>query len=302
MLFDLANVKVLHLEPTTACNAACPQCSREILSLYNHANNYSEMSLQQFQKLVSIDFVRRLEKFFMCGTFGEPSIAKDAIKIFEWVKSVNPNITLGINTNGGVRTPQWWRNLAKTLTGAPNYAVFSIDGLEDTNHIYRKNVRWNKVIANATAFIKAGGSAHWDMLIFKHNEHQVDDAKQLAKNLGFTWFRAKVSSRFQIRPVEWLSPPTGYQTKNVTDSTIQCHALKEKSIYISANGKILPCCFFGNQAFTQDPQTLDILNSPNWIKISSSWEANPHKICKQSCSAQDGNTRFGHQFKIEEQL
>jgi hypothetical protein len=44
--------------------------------------------------------------------------------------------------------------------------------LEDTNHLYRENVEWKKIMENARAFISAGGTAHWDMLIFDHNKHQ----------------------------------------------------------------------------------------------------------------------------------
>ena len=51
--------------------------------------------------------------------------------------------------------------------------IFSLDGLEDTNHIYRVGVQFKKVMENTQAFINAGASAHWDMLVFKHNKHHV---------------------------------------------------------------------------------------------------------------------------------
>ena len=77
------------------------------------------------------------------------------------------------------------------MNGPKDYCVFSIDGLEDTNHLYRRNVKWEKVIENARSFITAGGKAHWDMLVFEHNKHQVDEAKSYANKLGFVWFRSK---------------------------------------------------------------------------------------------------------------
>jgi hypothetical protein len=69
--------------------------------------------------------------------------------------------------------------------------TFSIDGLEDTNHLYRRNVNWNLLIENVKSFIDAGGTAVWDYLIFKHNEHQIDQAKQYSIDLGFKEFVPK---------------------------------------------------------------------------------------------------------------
>lgn len=36
----------------------------------------------------------------------------------------------------------------------------------------------------------------WDFLVFRHNEHQVEAAKALAKQLGFTLFNPKKTGRF----------------------------------------------------------------------------------------------------------
>ena len=39
-------------------------------------------------------------------------------------------------TNGGARSKQWWTDLGK-LTKGKMRVTFGIDGLEDTNHLYR---------------------------------------------------------------------------------------------------------------------------------------------------------------------
>ena len=48
---------------------------------------------------------------------------------------------------------------------------------------------------NARAFIEAGGRAHWDMLVFDYNQHQIDQCRTLASDMGFKFFRTKASSR-----------------------------------------------------------------------------------------------------------
>lgn len=299
--FKSVPVKVLHLEPTTVCNAACPQCNRENPEFYQADQHESQLTLEQCQQMFDVDFIRGLDKMFMCGNFGEPAAADHTLEIYKYFRSVNPTITLGMNTNGSVRNTQWWQQLAEIFNQPLDYVVFSIDGLEDTNSIYRKNTVWNRLIANAKSYIAAGGSAHWDMLIFEHNQHQVQQCQELARDLGFSWFRAKVSKRFDSAPVQWLKPPQGYSLPNVVDSgAISCHAVNEQSIYVAANGHVMPCCWFGAEAFTLDSQAKSLLE--DWSVLQSSWSKNPHRICRATCTQDTVGTSFSKQWKIEQQL
>ena len=123
-------------------------------------------------------------------------MAKDLYEICEYIDQVSPTTVIRMNTNGGMRKPEFWAKMgtlfSKKLRDHWSWQItFSIDGLADTNHLYRRNVDWDKLVANAKAFIDAGGRAEWDYLIFKHNEHQIDEAKQLSKNMGFHAFVPK---------------------------------------------------------------------------------------------------------------
>jgi hypothetical protein len=185
-----------------------------------------------------------------------------------------------------------------------DYVVFSIDGLEDTNHLYRRNVHWDKVMANTSAFINAGGSAHWDMLIFKHNEHQLDDAEELARNMGFTWFRHKVSKRFVTNPIQGIEAPLTFTLPNVPNvNQIKCHALEDKSLYVTASGEKLPCCWIGPYTFNADPYLKSLLESDNWDGIVKSWGSNPHNICSKTCGVnKNKKTSFESQWSKEIEL
>lgn len=287
MMFNLSDVKILHLEPTTTCNAKCPQCLRTVKEFTE-----SNMTIEKVKELFSIDFIKQLDKMFMCGNYGDPAAGQDTLKIFRYFKEQNPNITLGINTNGSIRNPDWWRELASIMTKVEDYAVFSIDGLEDTNHIYRKNVRWSKIIENAQAFITAGGNAHWDMLIFEHNKHQVDTAYMIAQQMKFRWFRAKVSRRFQRFPVDGITAPVEFIDNRVFEGQIECSAMKENSIYVDAQGRAYPCCWQGEAE-----------HQPNIVQwfydLSESWNTNPDVICKKSCLKNNTGTSFSNQFLKE---
>jgi MoaA/NifB/PqqE/SkfB family radical SAM enzyme len=178
----------------------------------------------------------------------------------------------------------------------PNdYVVFSIDGLEDTNHLYRRNVRWSKVIDNAKAFIDAGGNAHWDMLVFEHNKHQVDEAHQLAKDMGFNWFRAKVSRRFNRFPVDGISQPINFVDTKVLEGHIECSAMKENSIFVDASGKAYPCCWQG--------ETEHKPNIVQWFyDLSENWSINPDTVCKKTCLKNNTGTAFTNQWYREIEL
>jgi MoaA/NifB/PqqE/SkfB family radical SAM enzyme len=284
------DIKILHLEPTDACNAACPQCARETDKNFNK-NIVHQLTIEQITQLIDEDLIGKLDKMFMCGTYGDPAAGKSTLDIYRYFREINPTITLGMNTNGGLRDVNWWTQLAGLLNQTKDYVVFSIDGLSDTNHIYRANVNWNKVIENAKAFIDAGGSAHWDMLVFDHNNHQVDQAESLAKKMGFKWFRAKVSKRFNSHPVDFLNPPKGWRDPIVTEGKISCQALIESSVYISAKGIIHPCCWVGSIKTA----TLD-----QFSFIQDSWTTEqPYEICKNTCTKNVSGTSFTNQWQRE---
>lgn len=295
ILFD--NIQVLHLELTTRCQASCAQCAR--MDEHSGYSKDHDVTLQQIQQTYSVDFVKKLHKVFACGNFGDPAAAKECLQILQWFRSVNPSITIGINTNGGLRGPQFWTALGQLLSQQLDYCVFSIDGLADTNGVYRQGVQWSHVMANATAFVSAGGRAHWDMLVFAHNQHQVDHCRDKAKEMGFVRFRTKVSARFAQYPLLFLQPPAGH-VPVLASKTIQCHAVQEKSVYMAATGEILPCCFIGSEVFRMDDRLRKLVQSPD--ELAASWTQNPHAVCSRFCAVTHNKTTFASQFQEDSAL
>lgn len=211
-MFDRNNVKQLHMETSSVCNAACPMCAREVDPSFNKETDAVSLSLEKVKTLFDVKFVQNLDSMYMCGNYGDPAAAPDCIEIFRYFREVNPNIVLGIHSNGSLRNTKWWSELGSVLSHDNDYCYFSVDGLKDTNHIYRVNTDFDKILENAIAFIEAGGKAHWEYLVFEHNEHQVDEARKLAESLGFVSFREKVSRRFYMN-IPFLKPPKGEKYK-----------------------------------------------------------------------------------------
>lgn len=182
-------LKRIHVELSSACNAACPSCPRNVDGGYTVPELVpTTMSLSDFQTIFTRDVLQQINDILMCGNYGDPVFCKDLPDIVEYINQVNPNLRINVHTNGGIRSTTWWSRLA-TLKNL--HVVFSIDGLADTNHIYRRHVNWDRLQENFHAFISSGGYAIWEFLIFKHNEHQLDQAQMMAKDFGFAEIRFK---------------------------------------------------------------------------------------------------------------
>ena len=72
----------------------------------------------------------------------------ETLDIFKYLKQVNPDINIGMITNGGARSVDFWKTLAELKVNV----TFSIDGLEDTNHLYRRNVKVGSVDGKCKCF------------------------------------------------------------------------------------------------------------------------------------------------------
>ena len=278
--------KVVHLESTDVCQAACPGCARELDPQFDKSQQH-HLTVEQVQQQLSPEVISQLDKMFMCGNYGDPAAGRHTLEIYRYFRTVNPTITLGMNTNGAIQNVRWWSELASIFNQPLDYVVFSIDGLEDTSHIYRRNVDWNKLMSNAKAYIVAGGSAHWDMLVYRHNEHQVDACEQLARDMGFKWFRAKVSKREYTNGLE---APVGWRRPSYTSGKIDCHALAEQSVYIDAQGRRSPCCWLGSRQenFIQDIQEVSV----NWDNLELA-----DVTCITTCTAKENVTVFDSQWQ-----
>ena len=286
----MRDIKVLHLEPTDVCQAACPLCARETDKDFNKSLQ-RHLTIEQIEKHLDEEKIKALDKMFMCGNYGDPAAGKHTLDIYNYFRRLNPDIVLGMNTNGALQTTFWWHKLGQILNQPMDYVVFSIDGLESTNGVYRKNVVWSKLMANVEAFIAAGGSAHWDMLVYRHNQDQVNACEQLARDMGFKWFRAKVSRRgFTDR----LEAPIGWANPRVSGTKINCHALNEQSIYIDAQGNLSPCCWLG-------ARQKDFVTDFNLIQ--NSWTGlQPEITCLDTCGTTSTETSFSQQWQREVQL
>lgn len=274
-MFKFNELKQIHLEITNNCQASCPMCTRNVHGGLPNLNlKITDWTLEKYKTILSEEVLNQIEMVYFCGNYGDPLLNNDLIEMVRYTKLINPDILLNIHTNGSLRNLAWWESLAQALPKKHN-VIFAIDGLEDTHSIYRAGTSYKKIIENATAFIKAGGIAEWAFIRFKHNEHQVEEAKQTASKLGFNQFVMKDSSRWVLdtkfpvldkngQTVYNLEPSRYTEIKFidkkvidnykqvVSESKISCHAVNMKEIYITAQGHLFPCCWLAMIPYQSD--------------------------------------------------
>jgi MoaA/NifB/PqqE/SkfB family radical SAM enzyme len=320
-MYEYKDITSIHLEVTSKCQARCPMCPRRLQGgPLLDSLSLDEIDLGTFVDWFPRDFVRQLKFLNMCGNLGDPIVAKDTLEIFRYLHETNPGMSLQMHTNGSGRSKEWWQELASLNVKV----VFGIDGLKDTHALYRINTDWDKIINNATHFIHAGGDARWDMLVFKHNEHQVDTCEQMSKELGFKGFSIKHTTRFKDgkldvidddynvthtllpsqKSLEMIEPAKKAQQEILP--TINCKAKQDSQIYVSANGNVSPCCWLDlewlpQHSYSRIDYMTKIKEYPNlhkntmqeifllnfFNKISSCWTTTGLKECSKQCGTFD---------------
>ena len=195
-MFNFHSINEYQIEITSYCNAACPQCPRNHLGVgVNPYMPLAHLSRAVIDQTFDTELCQRLKQVFFCGSYGDPIMHPDFLDVLRDFRSKSPRLWLYIHTNGGVHESDYWAEIARIMNGY-GQIDFGIDGLADTLHLYRKNVKYSKAINNATAFIRAGGRAQWNFIVFRHNEYQVDLVQQLGKALGFHQVLIRKTGRF----------------------------------------------------------------------------------------------------------
>ena len=325
------DIKSLHLELSKRCLLACTKCPRT-----RNKGQYVIDDLDINHAITSISIMNPAI-VNLCGNYGDPLYYPKLLELTQWMHK--NNYAFELHTNGSGKKLSWWEeyynsyeNIKYGKRHKQSVVIFGIDGLSDTHSRYRINTNWYKIIENAKAFINAGGNARWDMLVFDHNKHQVDECEQLSKDLGFRSFSKKNSSRFKDgkyhvlndsgRTIDILYPTEKSKSfiskieeaTSDTNVNINCKSVNNSSLYISATGNVSPCCWLDVEwipaVVDNRIQYMDIINDvPNlykqsleeifdsgyFDKIASTWNT---KDCLKECSKQCGKfDKLGEQFE-----
>lgn len=285
----MIKLDTVHVEITNRCNAMCPGCTRQdpdtgkLLDFFNTTNEV-DWSLSDFKDILPPHIVKDTNIFFGV-TIDEPLMNPNFLDIAKYVIECGGNIEL--DTNAGAGTETTWTEFGILSRDNPGRirVGFSVDGYEDTNHIYRVNVKWNTVVRNMKAFAQNCKDATWVYLAFDHNEHDIPKAEQLATEMGIK-FKVRANTR-NIK--SWVSNTTIKKDKKIvketkivkvdSDSkfkhsdfekikklkrrksdeytkseldTISCLLIDQQEVMIDWSKRMWPCCWWGDAYLSKD--------------------------------------------------
>ena len=300
-----------HIEPTSKCILECPLCDRTWFY-----NKFKRRLTHEINITDLINFFKEQpSKIEMCGNNGDPIYHSKFHELCSKLKSIKS--TLSITTNGSGKNKEWWEKLCSILSDKDSI-MFSIDGLQDTNHLYRKNAKWQSIIDAINVVSKYKFNTIWKFIVFKHNQHQIKEAENLSKLLGIKHFRLEKSDRWwnqDLMPEEKYVDPSYKHQIAVTKGLDTAMSIKQrcmsilngkpdKNLYIDAEGNFYPCCWIGlyafryknifspkNKEFNIQNNTIDqILSNKKVISFFESTKSyeTADKCCKIYCGVNNG--------------
>lgn len=196
----------IEIELTTKCTLGCPACPRNADDYGEHTKENWDVGHMNTDLAKSFANDPEDRDYLFVGCYGDPIYHPDFIDIVRYY--IERNKMLTIHTNGSFKKQKFWDELASLNWSRRQQFNFSVDGLEDTNHLYRIRANWKHIMMGMKTMgalpLDRRPVLDWKFLVFPYNEHQVEDARKLANSLGMDRFLPVTSER----PIEYYNTDT----------------------------------------------------------------------------------------------
>ena len=241
----------ISFEPTTSCNLRCPECPSGLRAFTRPTG-----MLQKDFFIRTIDEIHKELLYLIFYFQGEPYLNPDFLDMVKYASG--KGIYTATSTNAHYLNDAAAK---RTIESGLDRLIISIDGTtQDVYKQYRvgghldkviegaKNiVKWKKELNSKTPFI------FFQFLVVKPNEHQIEDIKKLAKEVGVNEVRFKTAQVYDyetdpnnlITTIDKFSrykkDENGtYKPKNKL--TNRCWKMQHANV-ITWDGLVVPCCF-----------------------------------------------------------
>ncbi|MBK9330295.1 MAG: SPASM domain-containing protein [Sphingobacteriales bacterium] len=240
----------ISFEPTTSCNLRCPECPSGLRSF---TRPVGMLEPGFFRKTID-----ELSKELIYLTFyfqGEPYLNKNFLEMVTYARS--KKIYTATSTNAHYLTDAVSK---QTIESGLDRLIISIDGTtQETYQSYRVGGQLDKVIEGARNIVKWKKEMQsktpyiiFQFLVVKPNEHQIDELKVLAREIGVDEVILKTAQVYDYKNGNELIPENEYYSryKKNSDGTYSIKNSLENSCWklwhscvITWDGKVVPCCF-----------------------------------------------------------
>lgn len=241
---------ILMVEPTNLCNLKCPLCPSGNGGLTRPRGT---MAFDTFQKV----FEEQAEDIFllMLWNQGEPFINTRLTDMVRLATARNvPTIT---STNVHyIRTRE---DAEDIVDSGLSELIVSLDGVTPESYVqYRVGGNFDRVLDGIRLLVAAKKTLqssspviHLQFIIFKHNESEIDKARQLARDLGVDRISLKTAQVYTEEEATTFLPEKQeysryrYDTDALTMDgkiTNSCRHLWYSTV-VNWDGAVSPCCF-----------------------------------------------------------
>jgi radical SAM protein with 4Fe4S-binding SPASM domain len=240
----------ISFEPTTSCNLRCPECPSGLRSFSRPTGMLEE---DNFKKVIEElkDTLLYLIFYFQ----GEPYLHPKFLDLVKYASG--HGIYTATSTNAHFLKDDLAR---KTIESGLDRLIISIDGTtQETYESYRIGGKLEKVIEGAKNIVKwkkelKSSTPHviFQFLVVKPNEHQIEDVKKLAREVGVDEVVFKTAQIYDYENGSTLIPENkkysryelGEDGKYSIKNKLLNHCWKMwHSCVITWDGKVVPCCF-----------------------------------------------------------
>lgn len=239
------------LEPTTSCNLRCPECPSGLRAFTRPTGMLQKDFFRQ-----TIDQLHR-DVFYLIFYFqGEPYLNPSFLEMVKYASQ--KGMYTATSTNEHYLNDE---NAKKTVESGLDRLIISIDGTtQDVYEQYRVGGKLEKVLEGARNIVKWKKELNsrtpfvfFQFLVVKPNEHQLEEVKQLAKEVGVDQVRFKTAQVYDYEndPHQLIPTISKYsrykknkQGKTVVKNELNNHCWRLwHAPVITWDGLVVPCCF-----------------------------------------------------------
>lgn len=241
----------ISFEPTTSCNLRCPECPSGLRAFTRPTGMLRKDFFRE-----TIDQLYKDLSYLVFYFQGEPFLNPEFLTMVQYASS--KNIYTATSTNAHYLTDQVAK---RTVESGLDRLIISIDGT--TQEVYQQYrvggrlekvlqgtaniVKWKKELRSNTPFII------FQFLVVRHNEHQIEEVKRLAKELGVDQVRLKTAQvyDFENDPNGLIPSIAKYSRyRKGRNGKMQFKGNNQKHCWrlwhdpvITWDGAVVPCCF-----------------------------------------------------------
>ena len=179
------------------CILRCPQCLRQKVEGLPRIKRSFDIGKPEFRKILNYYD----NQITFCGQISDPIYHPDFLAFLEMMDGLGKGLrvaTNGTNDKSGNMDDKWWEKAYSYGLGE-NCWYFGVDGLDKKSELYRIGSNFEQVGETMKMGVQAGHPIVWQYIIFGYNEHEIEQAKEIAHKEGITLLLIKTNRGFDPR-------------------------------------------------------------------------------------------------------